>query len=63
MQRFVLVSFFLRSRHKLISVVTFTQLTLRKIHFVVLQHLYMDSQCKANYQWQIQGRGTPPPSF
>ena len=51
---------FLRSWHTLISVVTFTELTLRKINFVVLRHLYMDSQCQANYQWQIQGRPAPP---
>ena len=40
---------------------TFPQLTLRKIHFVVLRHLYMGSQCQANYQWRIQGRAQPPP--
>ena len=54
--------FFLRSWHTLISLVTYTHLTLRKIHFVVLRHLYMDSQCQANYQWRIQGRGPPRPT-
>ena len=54
--------FFLRSWHTLISLVTYTHLTLRKIHFVVLRYLYMDSQCQANYQWRIQGRGPPRPT-